>query len=129
MRIDRRSADAATLRADVLAAWDGELSGHFRAEEEILFPALRGRIASEGLVDQLIAEHRTLEAGVARVRDCPEGERLEALQEFGRALAAHIRAEERRLFEEAQAALSVEELAELGERLEPALTRYCPIQD
>ena len=52
--------------ADTLAFFTDHLVGHFRAEEDALFPFLRPRLADQperlALLDALIADHRELEA-------------------------------------------------------------------
>ncbi len=91
--------------ADTLAFFGDHLAGHFRAEEEVLFPLLRQRLAGDpgrlALLDRLVAEHRRLEAlrdGVAAAGD--DAAALEpALVAFADLLEAHVRAEERELFE------------------------------
>jgi hypothetical protein len=89
---------------EVLAFFDDRLVRHFRAEEEALFPFLRTRFAGDPgrltLLDRLIAEHRELEArrdGVATADgDAPLAAALTA---FADLLEAHVRLEERELFE------------------------------
>lgn len=89
--------------ADALAFFGDHLVGHFRAEEQVLFPLLRARLAGDpprlALIDRLIAEHRRLEAlrdGVAAAGDDTIGAALGA---FADLLESHVRAEERELFE------------------------------
>jgi hemerythrin-like domain-containing protein len=98
-------ASTADSRArEVLAFVDDRLARHFRAEEEALFPFLRARLAGDpgrlALLDQLTAEHRQLEArrdGVATADG--DGALAVALTAFADLLEAHVRLEERELFE------------------------------
>jgi hemerythrin-like domain-containing protein len=91
--------------ADALAFFRDHLVGHFRAEEDVLFPALRARLAADAprtaLIDGLVAEHRRLEAlrdGVAAAGE-DETALAPALTAFADLLEAHVRCEERELFE------------------------------
>lgn len=123
----KKNSSSATVRdltAKALAAWEVEIDGHFRVEEEDLFPEVRAVIEEPGLVDELVAEHRRIEELVARLQMAPSAERL---RELGQALSAHIRTEERRLFEQIQAALSVDAMAALGVRLDAAVEKTCPL--
>lgn len=65
-----------------------DLRAHFAAEEEVLFPASRA-FGLGPLVDELVAEHRTLEMLIDEGR----------LRELADLLETHIRKEERQLFE------------------------------
>lgn len=94
-----------------------ELRNHFDVEERILFPAIRERLGAVPLVDELIAEHRRLEALIARAP--------ETLAEFGSTLSAHIRKEERDLFEDIQKRLPAETLEQLGKKIGAEVVRVC----
>ena len=85
----------------------------------MLFPAARKFSELIPLLEELIADHTALREsfsqGVAR-RTSPED-----LPIFAQRLAAHIRKEERQLFERLQQLMNAEELAALGMKLEEAL--------
>jgi hemerythrin-like domain-containing protein len=84
--------------ADVGRFFEGDLVAHFQAEEEILFPAMRGLEGAPALIEELLEEHRELERMMGRLRG-GQGETLVgALQAFADLLEAHIRKEERQLF-------------------------------
>ncbi|MCF7997035.1 MAG: hemerythrin domain-containing protein [Chromatiaceae bacterium] len=110
----KRARELATAPdADHRAAWTeiqtrfaDELEPHFQLEERGLLPALRlaGQVA---LVEQILNEHAELRALIG-------SEAAEAPVRFGDALYAHIRFEERTLFETAQQILESTVLAELG---------------
>jgi iron-sulfur cluster repair protein YtfE (RIC family) len=123
VRIER----ASPIPAADLNAWQNEITQlcrneimiHFAAEEALIFPVARrlGELAS--LVDELLEDHAVLrdrfalaEAHVMKATD---------LSEFARRLSAHIRKEERMLFEGMQELMSAEELNDLGRQLEEAL--------
>jgi iron-sulfur cluster repair protein YtfE (RIC family) len=92
-----------------------EIQYHFAAEEEHLFPVARrfGELGS--LVDELVAEHAKLRDyfSQAKARELDSAQ----LRQFAETLSAHIRKEERQLFEEMQKYMSEAELAVLGERV------------
>ena len=73
------------------------LVGHFRAEEEALFPKLRELVPeSAAMVDQLVREHRQIRDAVAQLGTNAGLSRL--VFDFGDLLERHIRKEERELF-------------------------------
>jgi len=87
--------DAATATRHFIAR---DLVPHFRAEEEVLLPALREALGAEHpLLSRLVDEHRALD-GLARELDASP-ERLSA---FADLLERHIRYEERELFRQYQ---------------------------
>lgn len=123
VRIDRASPIA-----DVdLEAWQAELTQHFRneieihfaAEELILFPAARRFEELSPLADELIADHTRLRDRFAAA----ENRTLDAagLTAFAELLSAHIRKEERLLFERIQKLMSENELLLLGNSVAAAL--------
>ena len=103
-----------------------ELVHHFEVEEQVLFPAVRDSLASDAIVDQLIAQHREMESLAGRLAAAPESERIPLLSEFGELLSRHIRIEERQLFEEVQEKLPPQDLSELGARIDGRLRKVCP---
>lgn len=120
VRIDRglrdRTVDAATLQEDVDTLFRNEIEYHFRAEEQVLFPGLQQVESLPALLDELRVEHASLRRYGARA--AARQLTAEELQVFAASLSAHIRKEERQLFEQAQAALKHEELARLGRELD-----------
>lgn len=85
--------------AYVVTFFGEHLGGHFKAEEEILFPLILRHIpASKELISELLNDHRQMKAivkGFSKKGFAPSQERL---HELGRTLEAHIRKEERDLF-------------------------------
>jgi iron-sulfur cluster repair protein YtfE (RIC family) len=123
VRIERaRLADSTELHAwhqEIDQHFQQEIQYHFAAEEAVVFPAAQRFRELVVLVAQLVEEHRTLREDFAQAR---EGALTpERLREFAARLSAHIRKEERQLFEELQRRLSSAEIVELGERLKEAL--------
>jgi hypothetical protein len=97
----RRSADegAACEKTwiEVVEKFQAELEPHFRIEEEFIAPPL-ATLGETRLVERLEEEHRAL-------RDCiadTAGTFEDRLSRFGGLLDAHIRFEERELFEAVQ---------------------------
>ena len=130
VRIDRASpigeADLAVWQAEIAQLFQSEIGIHFAAEEQVLFPAARKFMELAFLVDELLEDHVALrgffvnaEVHLLSVTD---------LSTFGQRLSAHIRKEERQLFERLQELMNQEELALLGTKLEEALkdaTQVC----
>ncbi len=114
------------LRRQALTLAEVELDGHFQVEEEIVFPAVEEALQSDELVNQLVDQHREMEALVERIRESSGEAVVEALIAFGDVLRKHIRLEERHLFEQLQEAISEAEIEELGVRIESDLSKVCP---
>jgi hemerythrin-like domain-containing protein len=123
VRIDRaqpiRDADLEAWQHEIHELVDQEIKFHFSAEEEVLFPAAQNFAELFPLVEELIAEH-------ARLREYfSHAERrnlsAESLPAFAQQLSAHIRKEERHLFERLQQLMTAEEMSSLGVKLESAL--------
>ena len=123
VRIDR----ASPVREAALAAWQKEIAEHFRteigihftAEEQVLFPAARRFKELDSLVEELLADHVWLRRRFARAEACDLS--VKDLSAFAQRLSAHIREEERQLFERLQQLMTAAELACLGKNLETAL--------
>ncbi len=96
--------------AEVEAKFEAELEPHFQIEEELLAPPLAA-IGEQALVGRLFVEHAALRACVAA--GAPRTR--EALAGFGDLLEAHIRFEERELFETAQTRLDAGALRAIAE--------------
>jgi hemerythrin-like domain-containing protein len=123
VRIERASpvadADLDAWQAEIVELCRSEIEIHFVAEEQILFPVARELGELNSLVDELIADHSALRRDfiLAESRTM----RADDLSAFARLLAAHIRREERQLFERMQQLMSAAELDDLGIRLAEAL--------
>lgn len=89
-------------RGNVVARFAAELEPHFAEEELTLLPWL-ATLGEVALVERTLSEHRSLRALVQRLVD-PLATRAAGtcLAEFGDLLTAHVRFEERELFERAQ---------------------------
>ena len=99
-----------------------ELANHFEIEEQVLFPACGPMPLLNQLIDQLLTDHRAIEAYVAQLHEAPSAELLE---QFCVLLSAHIRREESELFEQAQHALPREVLDRVGAEIDRRAVRIC----
>lgn len=98
----------------VTAVWEEVVSGHLAAEEQVLFPSLAKYEPLKLLCDELLAEHYQLNL---LFESLSKEATTEALDKLGRLLEAHVRKEERVLFQEAQGLLATAELKVLGAQL------------
>jgi hemerythrin-like domain-containing protein len=123
VRIDRASpigeADLAAWQTEVTQLFQSEVRFHFAAEELVLFPAARKSPELTPLVEELMGDHAALRESFAKAEACTMS--ATELCAFGQRMSAHIRKEERQLFERMQELMSREELALLGQKLEEAL--------
>jgi hemerythrin-like domain-containing protein len=101
---------------EIVRLFESEIRYHFEAEEKVLFPFAQRAPSLRDLVDELRIEHVSLRqyaAGAAAGRlTVPE------LQLFSASLAAHVRKEERQLFEGIQEFFSLEDLTRAGAELD-----------
>ncbi len=107
--------DTAAIQLEITRLYETELAIHFEAEERFLFPAAEQLEEMVSLVDELRIEHGLLRRGVKRAeaRDLTTSD----IQVFAASLSAHIRKEERELFEAMQRGLAPEELERVGEQI------------
>jgi hemerythrin-like domain-containing protein len=125
VRIDRASpipdADLDAWQTEITQLFHSEIEIHFVAEEQVLFPVARGFESLAPLVEDLLGDHAALRKSFAQA----EARKMSAadLSAFGQRFAAHIRKEERQLFEHLQKLMSQEELARIGRQLESALEK------
>lgn len=123
VRIDRATGsgelEVEAWQAEIQQIYEQEIGIHFAAEEKALFPAAKEFSELRSLVEELLKEHTILREYFARAarREMSEND----LQQFARTLAAHIRKEERHLFEGMQQRMTPELLASLGHALEKEL--------
>lgn len=120
-RADERATSA--LLADATRFWIAGLQPHIEVEND----ALLARIAAHGdaglaHAGRLQREHRELDEAMTAVRNGGGGaERRAALERFGALLGAHVRWEERELFEWVQSTLSDAELRAASEAFAASL--------
>lgn len=123
VRIDRASpipeSDLKIWQHEVVQLFQDEIRVHFSAEEVVVFPTASRFHDLTPLIENLLADHAALRESFAMA----ENNLMSAqdLAAFAGRLSAHIRKEERSLFERLQALMNRAELAAIGERLERAL--------
>ncbi|MBZ5687000.1 MAG: hemerythrin domain-containing protein [Acidobacteriia bacterium] len=123
VRIDRASpipeSDLAAWQAEIAQHFRAEVRIHFAAEEQFVFPAARAFPELNLLVEELLSEHEWLRERFAKAG--AQGLSGGEIAEFAQGRTAHIRKEERQLFERLQELISEGELAVMGQELERVL--------
>ncbi len=105
-----------------ISFWHDELQRHFRDEEQILFPFIRGHHNKiDELCAEILQEHRLLEKLFKQLQTGKPNASL--LDKIGTALEKHIRKEERVLFQKIQEKFSEDVLGELTEKMEAKNTK------
>ena len=106
-------------QAEIRQIFEQEIRVHFEAEEKILFPTAAQYPELRSLTEELLGEHVVLRGYFGRATE----NRLDSvsLRELASKLSAHIRKEERQLFEGMQRLFSEHQLAALGQSLDKAL--------
>ena len=123
VRIERAHAagdfDLAVWQSEVQHKFQESIAAHFEAEEKILFPEARHYPDLQPLVAELLREHDALRGYVSRA----SANNLDAdgLLSFADRLSAHIRNEERELFERCQQLMPEDDLNRIGAALDEAL--------
>jgi hemerythrin-like domain-containing protein len=101
---------------EIVQQFDHEISYHFQAEEQVLFPIADRHEELMQLVDELRIEHTLIRRNVERAR--ARQFTVTDLQVFTATLSEHIRKEERQLFETMQTLLAPGEMDELGKAMQ-----------
>jgi len=123
VRIDRaspiRDIDVVAWQAEIAQLFLSEIKFHFAAEEQVLFPEARKFGELSALVDELLKDHAALREYFSKA----EAGQMGATDLSGSAqqMSAHIRKEERQLFERLQGLMTAEQLTTMGRKLEDAL--------
>jgi hemerythrin-like domain-containing protein len=106
-------------QAEIQELFIREIRAHFEAEEREVFPVASRFPELADLTEDLMSEHTLLRDYFAlateRAMDPAK------LHDFASKLSAHIRKEERQLFESLQRVLSAQDFSELGSSLTKAL--------
>ena len=99
-----------------IAFFESELKQHFMTEQNVLFAyAVNKNEELDTLIEELFIEHREINYLFAKILSSSQPDNL--LDELGRKLELHIRKEEREVFAKIEAALSEDELQELGSKV------------
>jgi hemerythrin-like domain-containing protein len=115
---DSSAENVAKLAKRITDRFEIELVNHFQVEERVLFPVC----GALPIINELLSEHRAIESLVAQLRTGPTADLLE---QFCELLPAHIRKEERDLFEQVQRVLPREVLDALGHEIDTKTVRVC----
>lgn len=112
-------ADLEDWQAEIRQMFEQEIATHFAAEESELFPAASQFDSLRSLVQELLDEHAVLREYFWRA----QSQNLDqtSLRTFADRLSAHVRKEERQLFEEMQTRMPPSDMAALGRALGKAL--------
>lgn len=104
------------------------LQTHFDVEETHLFPAVVARLPDQAdLITQLLDEHDAMRTQIRDLERHPSTELDLRLPSLGRLLKAHVRREERVLFEAMQRDMTPAELEAIGVQLRSrAVKSACP---
>lgn len=112
-----KGSDAQRLNAGsaYVERFFGPTADHFRYEEDVVFPLYTRVAGPNPLVERVLREHRELHglAHELRVQVSAGEVAAETLDVLGTLLTAHVRFEEREVFEEIQRAVPAEELDKL----------------
>jgi hemerythrin superfamily protein len=123
VRIDRAQpipiTDLESWQSEIEQHFEQEVNIHFAAEEQALFPDARRFPELVPLVEELIADHAQLRESFSQAKARTMS--AESLPAFAKHFSAHIRKEERQLFERLQQLMNEKDLAALGVHLEDAL--------
>jgi hemerythrin-like domain-containing protein len=123
VRIDRAQpipvTDLESWQAEIEQHFEQEIKTHFAAEEQVLFPAASRFPELVPLAKELIADHASLRDFSSKAER--RAMSAENLLSFSQQLSAHIRKEERQLFEHLQQLMPAKDLKTLGILLEEAL--------
>ncbi len=109
-RVETGTVDTGLVR-ELRAKFDGSLEPHFRVEEELLLPVLRG-LGHAALVHRIERDHADLRSCLAAAE---RGE-LAEVAAFAERLAEHVRFEERELFPRCEEELPDAVLDEVARR-------------
>lgn len=109
------------IAREFLNWWEHAGARHFREEEEVLLPfyVLAGGAWTDAF-GKMVRQHASIRATVLALQlEASEGEvRMDTMRRAGLLLDAHVRLEEREVFERIQEHLGEALLPALGERLE-----------
>src|SRR6266542_2205811 len=111
----RRPEERLAVASAYVDALFRETVGHFRREEEILFPLYLRHAGSTPVLERILREHMELHGLVRALRaEAAAGNIVpETLRTLGDLLHDHVRVEERELFEEIERVVPAAELEEV----------------
>lgn len=120
-RASRQTAPEALTTLN--AYWSSHGQTHFRAEEEILFPAYAAHADPyDALLAKALCDHVAIRQRIQALHQAPAPD-LSLESELGRLIEEHVRLEERKLFPRIEAVLAAPELAAVADALTRATER------
>jgi len=119
----KKAADPKDMAAFIIDFWYKDLEDHFKAEEDVLLPAVASVDFDKELIDTLKEEHALLRSYVYFLQEDPVN--VEIIEQFHILLERHIRFEEQLFFPEAERLLTEKQLQELGKHLHESETQNC----
>ena len=114
---------------NVLYIAEHDIRPHFRIEEELLFPAIVEGASQQrhrDLIRDLIEDHRAIEELLGRLISGSEATLGDTLYQLGILIEAHVRKEERGIFQYIHECVSPEQLADLQARIHEAHSAFRP---
>ena len=110
---------------EFLDFYTSNLEAHFRAEEEVLFPALHSAIPATGsVIEELVREHVEIRQIIPRL-DAGTG-LAKLIFDLGDLLERHIRREERELFPLFEQHIQGSQAEMIGEELKKIVAAVAP---
>lgn len=104
-----------------IEVYKNELDQHFKEEEEIVFPYLKNKDKDiDELVCEILSEHDILKSSILSLKD--DDNLIDQMDKIGHLLEAHIRKEERVLFEKIPQVLSEDELKIIKQKFDQTKT-------
>jgi iron-sulfur cluster repair protein YtfE (RIC family) len=99
-----------------LKFWRSDLSKHFKEEEEILFPPVKGKNKElDEIIEEVLVEHKLIEKKIKTLYKA--GDPVDILNDLSILLKNHIRKEERIVFDKIEKIVNTDEQEQIGFRL------------
>jgi hemerythrin superfamily protein len=119
-KLDQTTERAVKTRDETFAKLKEELEAHSHAEEEIFYPALRSESKPHDITLAAYEQHHVVKILLNELSDIPvDSEQWTAkFSVLKNSVEEHVKEEEGELFKAARAALSKEQLEELGTRMQ-----------
>jgi hypothetical protein len=111
--------DDITLREQLFAHLQQELTLHARIEEQVLYPTLKGLPSTRDLIPDAIDAHNEVKQLLTQIETLPKGDNRfgSLMDELRDAVEQHVFEEEDEIFEAAREVMNQSEIEELGNRL------------
>jgi hemerythrin-like domain-containing protein len=121
-----RAASLQTVIDGLLTFWEEHGQAHLQEEETVLFPFVRDQTPDNAaLLRRLEVDHNWLRDKFEELADLPRLENaVPLLRSMGEYIERHVRHEEREVFQQIQAQLTAEQLADLAEKSLAFRTRH-----